>query len=122
MRSTVNTLCDLGDAMFCPHCGTRLPEDGRFCPICGERLDAPFTPPTQSSAETNVQHPTAEDAASARPQKAPAMSFAKKLAYVLSSLAITIVVGGLVISRWLPAAPEGAPASASTGVSAVMGL
>lgn len=30
--------------MFCPHCGTEVPREGRFCPACGTRLAPPEQP------------------------------------------------------------------------------
>ncbi|MGC9167900.1 MAG: DUF2116 family Zn-ribbon domain-containing protein [Desulfurella sp.] len=27
--------------MFCPNCGTQIPDDSKFCPSCGTRFDKP---------------------------------------------------------------------------------
>ncbi len=40
--------------MFCPHCGTRLEEDGNFCPFCGGSLreeEEFFQAPEENSYE-----------------------------------------------------------------------
>ena len=31
--------------MFCPNCGSKLPDDARFCGSCGTRLQADQPPP-----------------------------------------------------------------------------
>ncbi len=43
--------------MFCPNCGTVIPDDSKFCPICGANMSDVTPPPVEQ--HTTVEQPQA---------------------------------------------------------------
>jgi hypothetical protein len=77
--------------MFCPHCGTELPDGSQFCGKCGSRLNA--AAPTQANTYGAYAAP------------APAPKSKKPIAIIAAAAAAVVLVAALGISAFAGVGP-----------------
>lgn len=72
--------------MFCPNCGTQLPDGSKFCDNCGERVESVQNIAQPARAQTGAVPPQTQHTASAPPKRR-----SRKL--LLIPLALVLVLG-----------------------------
>lgn len=110
--------------MFCPHCGTQLPDGSAFCAQCGAGLEAAAPPPAPQApapppAPTAVM-PTAHLAPPAGPAQATAGSPYPKAP--LGARLIALLADGIIAGALLPVAVLLIMAAGSRGEFSAAGV
>lgn len=57
--------------MYCPACGTEVPDEANFCDACGQALDNPAAQPSEAENATAMANRSADDTPSAETTQHP---------------------------------------------------
>ena len=80
--------------MFCPNCGTQIPDGSRFCPNCGQMVQNAQTQ-TPASEEVNSLHPAQPAPNPKKPQKPKKPFYQKWWFWVIVVLVALMIIGGI---------------------------
>lgn len=104
--------------MFCPNCGTRIPDDSAFCPECGSKTGVDSTSAATVSPEKKpkIQNSLAPQTPEPTPE-APAQKKSLRWLYILISiLCVVVLVAAIAIAIHITATKE--PVSSNEAATA----
>lgn len=102
--------------MFCPKCGTEMPDEAQFCPACGADAKAGAAAPAPT-APLPVAVPQYAPPPSAVPAAPPKKKTGLVIAIVVISLLLLCFCGGVAAALFVPAIRDMMPWAAPTSVS-----
>ena len=116
--------------MFCPKCGTKVPDGSSFCPSCGNRIAAaPKAAPAAASAYKAASTFKAAPAAVSAPKAAPSVSFhmpvkAQSSAAIVPVQGIVAVACAVVaaISTFMPWVTMSSTMTTATSIGSAFGV